>query len=392
MPGTKYIVLAVLLSSSVFMYGGVLETADDKKSEKTDTTAADTVKKGFFRKVVNYFADANKNTKQKKFDFSIIGGPHYSDDTKLGLGLVAAGLYRMDQADSLITPSNVSIYGDISTTGFYLLGVRGNNIFPKDKYRLNYNLYFFSFPSEFWGIGYENGKNDANSSEYKRMQYQVKTEFLIRAARDFYVGPHMSFDYVEGKDFDRLELIEGMERLTVSAGIGAVMVYDSRDVITAPYKGIYLRLEQKFFPAFMNKYDFIRTDVVFDWYKKVWKGGVIAVDCHSQLNYGDVPWTMMANLGGSYRMRGYYEGRYRDENLVEAQVELRQNVWRRNGVVVWAGAGNVFRDFDNFKFSRTLPNFGIGYRWEFKKRVNVRLDYGFGQGQHGFIFNINEAF
>ena len=159
MPGTKYIVLAVLLSSSVFMYGGVLETADDKKSEKTDTTAADTVKKGFFRKVVDYFADANRNTKQKKFDFSIIGGPHYSDDTKLGLGLVAAGLYRMDQADSLITPSNVSIYGDISTTGFYLLGVRGNNIFPKDKYRLNYNLYFFSFPSEFWGIGYENGKN-----------------------------------------------------------------------------------------------------------------------------------------------------------------------------------------------------------------------------------------
>ena len=125
MPGTKYIVLAVLLSSSVFMYGGVLETADDKKSEKTDTTAADTVKKGFFRKVVDYFAD--------------IGGPHYSDDTTLGLGLVAAGLYRMDQADSLITPSNVSIYGDISTTGFYLLGVRGNNIFPKDKYRLNYN-------------------------------------------------------------------------------------------------------------------------------------------------------------------------------------------------------------------------------------------------------------
>ena len=36
---------------------------------------------------------------------------------------------------------------------------------------------------------------------------------------------------------------------------------------------------------------------------------------------------------------------------------------------------------------------GIGYRWEFKKNVNVRLDYGFGKnGQSGFIFNINEAF
>ncbi len=36
---------------------------------------------------------------------------------------------------------------------------------------------------------------------------------------------------------------------------------------------------------------------------------------------------------------------------------------------------------------------GVGYRWEFKKNVNVRLDYGFGKsGQHSFIFNINEAF
>jgi hypothetical protein len=39
-----------------------------------------------------------------------------------------------------------------------------------------------------------------------------------------------------------------------------------------------------------------------------------------------------------------------------------------------------------------LPNYGIGYRWEFKKRVNVRLDWGFGKRQMGVIFSINEAF
>ena len=47
------------------------------------------------------------------------------------------------------------------------------------------------------------------------------------------------------------------------------------------------------------------------------------------------------------------------------------------------------------KFHSALAelNFGLGYRWEFKKDVNVRLDYGFGKsGQTGFIFNINEAF
>ena len=91
-------------------------------------------------------------------------------------------------------------------------------------------------------------------------------------------------------------------------------------------------------------------------------------------------------------MRGYYDGRYRDRNLVEAQVELRQKVWRRNGIALWVGAGNVFHDFNTFRWSQTLPNFGVGYRWEFKKRVNVRLDLGFGRNGSGFIFNINEAF
>lgn len=60
--------------------------------------------------------------KNKKFDFSVIGGPHYSSDTKFGIGLVAAGLYRTDLNDTILPPSNVSLYGDVSTVGFYLLG------------------------------------------------------------------------------------------------------------------------------------------------------------------------------------------------------------------------------------------------------------------------------
>ena len=70
----------------------------------------------------------------------------------------------------------------------------------------------------------------------------------------------------------------------------------------------------------------------------------------------------------------------------------RQHVWRRNGVVAWVGAGTVFSKFGDLRWREVLPNYGIGYRWEFKKKVNVRLDLGFGRHQMGFIFNINEAF
>ena len=75
-------------------------------------------------------------------------------------------------------------------------------------------------------------------------------------------------------------------------------------------------------------------------------------------------------------MRGYYEGRQRDRNIAELQIELRQKIYKRSGAVVWVGAGNVFDDYSDFKLSHTLPCFGIGYRWAFKNRINLRMDIG----------------
>ena len=154
----------------------------------TESSCADTVvvkKRSWVNRFLDYFNDANKNKNHKKFDFSVIGGPHYSTDTEFGIGLVAAGLYRTCQTDTLLPPSNVSLYGDFSTVGFYLLGIRGTNIFPQDKYRLTYTLYFFSFPSYTWGMGYDMGNNDDNKSKLKRWQSKIKTSFLFRLADNF---------------------------------------------------------------------------------------------------------------------------------------------------------------------------------------------------------------
>jgi len=384
--------LTALFSASAATAGNTSQIEKDSVA----TVAADTTvrKKGFINKVLAYFNDANKTDYSKKFDFSIIGGPHYSTDTKLGLGLVAAGLYRTDRNDTILPPSNMSLFGDVSTVGFYMLGVRGLHIFPHDRYRLDYTLYFYSFPCKYWGIGYANGNNDANETEMNRWQAQAKASFMFRVAPSTYIGPMLTFDFIEGKDIKNPELLEGMDRITRNTGVGLTFVYDSRDVTTNPKRGFYVNLSQCFRPKFMgNDYAFSTTDLRFNAYRRVWKGGIIATDLRSQLNFGNPSWGMMALLGNSYSMRGYYEGRYRDKHKIEAQVELRQHVWKRNSVVAWVGAGTVFDKFSSMRMSHILPNFGIGYRWEFKKDVNVRLDYGFGKsGQSGFIFNINEAF
>lgn len=390
----KHILTILIMMLALGSYASELSVTDSISSaEKVDTMAL-RAGKSWVNRILDYFNDSNKNKKHKRFDFSVIGGPHYASDTKFGLGLVAAGLYRTDPNDSILPPSNVSLYGDVSSVGFYMLGVRGNHIAPKGRYRIDYQLYFYSFPADFWGIGYEMGDNDANKSDMKRWQAQAEVSFLFRVADNFYIGPMASYDYVIGKHIERPELLQGMNQHTWNVGAGVSLVYDNRDNLTNPHRGIYLNINQMFRPGFMgNDYAFSTTAFRFDAYQRLGKGTVLAEDIGANLNFGNPSWGMMAELGGTHSMRGYYEGRYRDKHSLEATVELRQHVWKRNGIVVWVGAGTIFPKFSALRSKQILPNAGVGYRWEFKKNVNVRLDYGFGKsGQSGFLFNINEAF
>lgn len=380
----------------VFLSGFLQVSAAEPSDSITVVAQQDTLKKrpGLFTRIINYFGDANKEKPEKKFDVNFIGGPYYSSDMKLGLGLVGAGMYRMNGCSKEMQPSNVSLFGSVSTVGFYMLGIRGNNLFPKDRYRLNYSMSFYSFPSYFWGIGFYQGNNDVNKTKIKRFQSKLKAEFLFRLGKEFYLGPVLVWDYARAQDVnkDYMCLFDGMSLVQRNYGVGASVQYDTRDFISNASRGIYAYLSQTFRPSWLgNDQAFSTTEFQLRGYKSVWKGGILAGELKGMFNFGNPSWAMMAELGGSNSMRGYYEGRYRDKHSMSVQVELRQHVWRRNGITVWAGAGNVFHDSRTFK--KILPNFGIGYRWEFKKRVNVRLDLGFGKsGQNGFIFNINEAF
>jgi len=380
-----------LLLLSILVEGFCFTLNAQTNSEQVSDTAK-VGKSNIFKRIYQYFEKSNEVDPNKRFDFSIIGGPHYSNDTKLGLGMVASGLYRIDRSDLEMSPSNVSLYGDITTSGAYVIGISGNALFPKMRYRIDADMYFAYRPSRYWGIGYEAGRQD-NYTEYDNQVMELKFDFLRKMASNMYMGITTNVKNIRGKHFDDINYLGEEKDRTTAVGAGLIVSYDSRDFIPNPYKGIYAKVEHIFYPKFIGStYTFNRTEFTFRYYRQIWKGGVVAFDAQGLFNYGDVTWNMMSLAGGSRQMRGYYTGRYRDKNFIQSQVELRQHIYGRSGAVVWAGAGNVFPKFSDFEWDRTLPTFGIGYRWEFKKRVNVRLDYGFGKGESAFYFNINEAF
>ena len=381
-----------ILVLCIVMHVQLSAYAADTLKQPVDT-ATSVEKGGFIDRLLKYFDDSNKQKENKRFDFSIIGGPHFASDTKLGLGMVAAGMYRRDLTDTITMPSNVSLYGDVSTVGFYMVGIRGNHILRYNRRRLDYDVYFFSFPTKVWGIGYGNGYKRSNETKYKELMIRLSANYLIRIADKLYIGPGGEFTHVNANDVNDATLWEGQRLTTTSVTAGLRLQYDSRDNLTAPSSGWLAWVDMKSSPKFLaNRMAFSHTEINVATYVPVWTGGVAAWRAHGKFCFGDVPWSMLATFGGSHSMRGYYEGRYRDKCEYDVTMELRQNIWGRVGAVAWAGVGSVAPKIDRFTSKHILTNFGIGYRWEFKKNCNVRLDFGIGRGESSFIFNINEAF
>ena len=366
----------------------------DTTAVKADTTAVK-AKHGLVARLLQYFAESDKPKPDKKIDFGIIGGPHYASDTGLGLGLVASALYSTDRSDSTLEKSNASLYSDMTTKGFLMIGIRGNNIFPKKRYRLDYRIYVYTFPSYLWGFSYPQSDNDENKSKYSRTKFEVMARFLIPITRYSYLRPIARYQYVHAyKLKDKApQLLEGLPKTVSDFGVGVSYTFDSRDFMLNASRGWFMQLDLTTNPTFLgNNNTYWSAELQLATYRKAWRGAIIAGELHTRQSTGQVPWPMLADVGSSNRMRGYYEGRYRDKNVIDAQVELRQHIWHRNGIVLWLGAAEVFPRYSDMRFSRILPNAGVGYRWQFKKGVNVRLDYGFSRNGTGFIFNINEAF
>ncbi len=368
---------------------------DMQFANKGTTSKKDRSQGNIFQRINHYFEESAKDkTFEKPFDISLIGGISYSKTRSVGIALMAAGQYRLDRTDSITPPSNLSLYGTVSLTGFYSVGVEGKTFLRHNQGYFDYDVAFSSQPTDFWGVGYHAATHNATSS-YIRKQVLIDGAYLYPIARHFYIGALANFNFTRGKDFTYPEYIPKGERHSyVVTGVGVSIEYDSRDVITNPTRGGFVMLREKIYPKVLGNCGGTLWESVFqaDYYQKLWRSGVLAFDLYAELHSEGTPWFMLSRLGNSYRMRGYYEGRYIDNNMILLQIELRQRIWHRLGCVVWGGAGNLFDDFRRFDWSHTLPNYGLGLRWEFKKGVNVRLDYGFGRKTHGLVLNINEAF
>lgn len=327
----------------------------------------------------------------------------YSPETGLEYGALGNYFFVSDKSDSLVRSSNVGLITSFTTKKQSNVKLDLNYWAPQNKYHYIALVGYRNFPFNFYGIGDQTLDSDKNLLTQKLFRINLEGEKLL--SKNYYAGLNAKFESYEYKNTSDNPGID-LESLYGGKGgkffaMGISQAYDSRNSNTNTTKGLYARLKYSYAPNLWGAKNFKGSLISLDLrsFFPLSKKFVIGLNSIYQSAIGEkVPFYIMPQLGNDEMMRGYYQGRYRDKNLLTLQSELRYHIHPRIGLAAFAATGTVYhKDID---LSRLKYSFGSGVRYFFniEHGANIRFDYAIGekargeQRQSGFYISLGQAF
>ncbi|MFQ3213589.1 MAG: outer membrane protein assembly factor BamA [Marivirga sp.] len=273
----------------------------------------------------------------------------------------------------------------------------------QDRWFFLGRLRFQSFPLFYHGIGINSPEDYIARVEAK--QIIIKERVLRKLKNNLFLGLEVDYQRLAAVDFvlaepgnEAFEMPLGNEG-SQNLGLGLGLVQDNRHNVLNVREGFFSELAFLHYNQAWGS-DFNFTSILSD--TRIYKpmgNNVLAAQLLGQFNFGDVPFNQLALMGGESMMRGYYYGRYRDNNQLAAQVEYRFlpipfNFTDRIGAAVFAGAGTVFNQMNSVDISDFVVSGGAGLRFLLfpKKDIWTRLDFAFTKEGSGFYLFIGESF
>ena len=321
-----------------------------------------------------------------------------SIETGWSFGVLFSATFHIKAKDTNVRTSNLQALALYSLQHQFVTAINGTAYFPGEKYIASFQISYSDFPDKFWGIGKQAKETDKEPYAFK--QYYIFLHAQRQSTNNFFIGllyeyqRLISVDYTAGGIFDKQQVV-GRNGYHVS-GAGLSFTYDTRNHAFVPDKGVFIQFLFNHFDNYISS-QYRYTNYVIDIrnFFKLYKEQVLAVQLYGFFNAGEVPLRSLASFGGANSMRGYFDGRYRDKNQIVFQGEYRLPIKGRMGAVAFANFGDVGSGLSDFSLKDLKYSCGAGIRFALdkKEKLNLRLDYGAGQGSnHGFYFQLGEAF
>jgi hypothetical protein len=342
-----------------------------------------------------------------KDDRGLVLLPVIVSDPLLGVGIGVAGMYSFLLSDNPdARGSFISASALVTTNKQIKLALTHNLDFVEDHFVFRGRILLKLFSEDYWGVGNDTPDADQRNLQYDSIDYLGRINVATNY-ENWFVGPLLRLNLTLNSSLEEPypppELAGDELESFLMLGLGLSLVYDSRDGLTNPYRGMYVALELINLPTgFPRAPDttlgvITATADVRGYYRPFPKlDQILAARAFADLNFGRVPFAMLATPGRDEKLRGHLEGRYRDYDLVGLDLEYRVRWWGPLGSTVFASWGVLFGSPGDRITWDTMPkSVGVGLRYMVQEsdRVNLRLDIGFDfEGTTAVIFECGEAF
>lgn len=334
--------------------------------------------------------------REKKVAIIPLPALFYTPETRLGFGALVSGVFNL--GDKTTTRNSNAQVLAAYTLNKQIIFETSHNLFTKDeKWVLNGELKYYDFPIFYYGIGNDTKKEFEEDLTYEVVDFRERVTRQVR--KNLFIGPQYRFSHLYNLEFDPA-FLENDEALLKSqtgttSGLGFAAIYDSRNNVLNAQEGLFTQFSTFFHGEALGS-DFIFSRYTID-VRKYWPlndTDVFAAQLFGEFNSDDVPFREMALMGGDMIMRGYYNGRFRDNQQMAIQGEYRKQIISWIGVVAFGALGDVSQDLQGFDLEEFKYTIGGGLRLMVNKadRLNIRIDYGIGKNTSGFYFAFAEAF
>jgi hypothetical protein len=355
------------------------------------------------------------DTTKKSRNLAILPLIFYTPETRWAFGAGGTYSFRFKDEPETSRPSQF-VTGISYTLEKQFLSYLSFQLFKNDEqYKIYGEVGYYHYFYYFYGIGNDedylyNDTTLAYQEPYNVNYPRLKLNALREVAPNFYLGVQSWFEQqniskTDTAAFGRLQdkSITGSEG-GIIAQLGVVANYDDRNSVFYPTKGNLIEVLATFnSKALGSSFNFQRYSIDAAKYFTFNDKHTIAVNAIGDFIFGNAPFFQLAELGGTKRMRGYYQGRYRDNNSLILQAEYRvpilENVITsgffkdRFKVVVFGSYGGTAPKISAFDLQDFKYAYGAGLRFRLTDAgINLRLDYGRTPIGSNFYVTFNEAF
>jgi hypothetical protein len=313
-----------------------------------------------------------------------------------GTGLVLGGAYFYPQTEAQKEAQPASFTGaaaGYTSNDSWFAGVMQQNYWKDDTWRFTGIAGYVDLSLNL--ISTDSGDNTENSLDWlvKGSLFQARISRKLRGK--WYLGlsaRYLDISQVIGRDMEDEEGDFNIESEISALGAGVHLDFDSRDLPSNAFKGRYLEL--KAIGSYVSESEgdnYQSYHARFRSYHPLRDNLVLAWEVNGCGRSGQVPLWDTCRLG----LRGFPATDYLGKQSLYGQAELRWRIYKRWGMVGFAGAGRMNETLGKYGENETIPSYGVGIRFMVmeSQRINVRVDYARSdKGNEAWYLSVTEAF